>query len=91
MAAGCSITSSLTCGTSCPDPVISSITIPSKNLVQLDLETASNLNYTLQYSVDPTTSAWQDISTVAGNGGVLKLYHENATSRGFYRIKVTQQ
>ena len=59
--------------------------------MQLTINSASGLNYLLQYAQDPTKGVWEDIMMVEGTGGVVKLNHVNLTGRGFYKVKLTKK
>jgi hypothetical protein len=49
--------------------------------------TATGKNYTVQHKPALTNATWQNVSTVAGNGGIKTVTNTGTASHRFYRLR----
>ena len=68
--------------------VIQAVQLAGSNLWLLQVQSASNWQYVLQYSTDLLTDTWHNVSTSVGDGSVLDILHSNDFDRAFYKLGV---
>jgi hypothetical protein len=65
---------------------IRSATLNGPNFL-VSFSTATGKNYTVQYKPGLTNAAWQNLSTIAGNGGIKTVTNTGTASQRFYRLR----